>query len=104
MSSSRPVPYVRIVHQPSPVYRMRYKKENRSTFLYAENSPQAQQQQQQSPQNQPTSSSASPSSTSLTGATTGAKKAVRKKGGAVSSDAPDGTFPKIEVPIFPHSV
>lgn len=102
MSTSRAVPFVRIVHQPSSVYRMRYKKENRSTFLYAENAPQSQ------IQNQPTSSSPSTttttttttisSSTSISGsAPATSKKAVRKKGGGVSNDAPDGTFPKIEV-------
>ncbi|RNA25921.1 embryonic polarity dorsal-like isoform X1 [Brachionus plicatilis] len=31
------VPYVEIVYEPSPVYRMRYEAENRSTYLVAEN-------------------------------------------------------------------
>lgn len=78
MSTPRPVPKIRIVHQPSPVYRMRYKKENRSTFLYAENGSQLQGQTGQQAGNN-------------------AKKSVRKKGGTVADDTPDGTFPKIEV-------
>lgn len=81
MSSSRSVPYVRIVHQPSSVYRMRYKKENRSTYLYSENAPQLQSQGQQSTQ-------------------ASNKKPVRKKG---TDDVPDGTFPKIEV-ILAHLI
>ena len=36
-SGQRKVPYARIVHQPSAIYRMRYKAEKRNTFLYAEN-------------------------------------------------------------------
>lgn len=36
-SNTRPVPCARIVYEPSPVYRMRYEAENRSTHLVAEN-------------------------------------------------------------------
>lgn len=102
MSTSRAVPFVRIVHQPSSVYRMRYKKENRSTFLYAENAPQSSQIQNQptssSPSTTTTTTTTSSSSTSInSSAPATTKKAVRKKGGGVSNDAPDGTFPKIEV-------
>lgn len=32
----RPIPYLRILQQPSHVYRMRYKAEKRNTFLYSE--------------------------------------------------------------------
>ena len=37
MASQRPIPYIKIIHQPSSIYRMRYRAENRKTFLYAEN-------------------------------------------------------------------
>ncbi len=32
----RPIPFIRIINQPSPVYRMRYKAENRNTILFSE--------------------------------------------------------------------
>lgn len=35
--SSRPIPYVKIIHQPSSVYRMRYKAEKRTALLFSEN-------------------------------------------------------------------
>jgi hypothetical protein len=32
----RPIPFIRIINQPSPVYRMRYKAENRNNILFSE--------------------------------------------------------------------
>lgn len=86
MASNRPVPYVRIIHQPSSVYRMRYRKENRSTFLLAENASQQQTNDANSPQG---------------AGGGGTKKPVRKKTGAgAGSDSQDGTYPKIEVNFY----
>jgi hypothetical protein len=96
MSSSntigRQVPFVKILHQPTPVYRMRYRAEKRTTFLLAENAT----------ANDPTSSSSMSSliSTNSTTNSTGSKSklaVVRKKIGGLNPDVPDGTFPKIQI-------
>ena len=93
----RPVPYIKIIHQPSQVYRMRYKAEKRTTFLYAENFTDKGGKTGDSL----SSASSSTSSALALGAGSGAKKAapVRKKAvvGPGASDHPDGMFPKIEV-------
>ena len=119
MSSNRPVPYVRIVHQPSPIYRMRYKAENRLTFLYAEsyqsNEKQSFSFSASSSISSPSSSSSSSSSASssasaspsslvasspfsaLSSAKRGGQSARKKNG---QQEHSDGTFPKIEVKLF----
>lgn len=94
----RPVPYLKIIHQPSSVYRMRYKKENRATFLYAQDAI--------LPTSSLSSSSSSSSISTMTANQTSStnpanKKPVRKKGGgAITNQLPDGTFPKVEVTIL----
>ena len=84
-NTTRPIPYIRIIHQPSQVYRMRYKAEKRTTFLYAENF-------QSNDKTKDGNSSGSASAQ-------GAKKTAlpRKKAVQGGSDHPDGMFPKIEV-------
>lgn len=86
--NERQIPFARIVHQPSPVYRMRYKAEKRNTFLFSENNNNL----NSSLENLPTTSSAASASTSNKKAT------YRKKNGALN-ETPDGTFPKIEVSL-----
>lgn len=97
-NSFRPVPYVRIVHQPTPVYRMRYKAEKRTTFLLAENAT-------ANDQTVATSAAAAAASSSTTAAATNSKSkaAVRKtKGGGLSSDVP-GILILINIPFhFPY--
>lgn len=67
------MPYLRVIHQPSTVYRIRYKKEKRTTFLYADNSATAGNHNELN---------------------CNSKKPVRKK---TTTNASDGTFPKIEI-------
>lgn len=103
LTSQRPIPYTKIIHQPSAIYRMRYKAENRKTFLYAENYTSV-----------ATGNSTAPTplnnSSNLTTNTNESNKktvANRKKhiplGTASSSassskiESADGVFPKIEV-------
>lgn len=88
-NNSRPIPFVKIIHQPSPVYRMRYKAEKRTTFLLAENA--LANEQASSSSTSPSQIAASASSQSKS------KTALRKKNGTLSSDVPDGTFPKIQI-------
>jgi hypothetical protein len=84
-NNERPVPYARIVFQPSSIYRMRYKAEKRTTFLLAEDALNVSQSSSpltgfNSPDNQPSTSKKNAN--------------FRKK---TANEYQDGTFPKIEV-------
>jgi len=102
----RPIPYVKIIHQPAPVYRMRYKAEKRTTFLLAESA--------LATDNAggggavaaavvPTSSSTSLASSTTTSNTSpnsnpkSKSTVIRKKNGSLNAEIPDGTFPKIQI-------
>ena len=89
---ARPVPYVRIIYQPTPVYRMRYRAEKRTTFLLAENATSSDQNNSSF-----ASSLSSANSTSLNTNSKTKSAVVRKKNGSLNSDVPDGTFPKIQI-------
>lgn len=87
-ANPRPVPYIKIIHQPSQVYRMRYKAEKRTTFLYAENFQTADKGNKAGDGLSSTSAMAAKKAAPLR------KKAVVGPG---ASEHPDGMFPKIEV-------
>ena len=88
----RPIPYVKIVHQPAPVYRMRYKAEKRTTFLLAESAI--------STDNNTAALNVATSATLNTSPNSNQKSktpVIRKKNGSLNAEIPDGTFPKIQI-------
>lgn len=94
--NARPIPFVKIVHQPTPVYRMRYKAEKRTTFLLAENALAS--ENSTMPQSSASASLITPNTGTSAASSAKSKSAViRKKNGGLNTDVPDGTFPKIQI-------
>ena len=90
----RLIPYTKIVHQPSPIYRMRYKAENRKTFLCAEN------YNQSATLSNPATNTNSPNANEAKNSPNSKKAATSRKKHAttiINNETTDGAFPKIEV-------
>lgn len=99
---TRPIPYTKIIHQPSAIYRMRYKAENRKTFLYAENYTAVTSTTASSPI--PLNNSSNVATSNETVIKTSAKKkkpvtiaTTSASASPSKTESADGVFPKIEV-------
>lgn len=92
-TTNRPIPYVKIIHQPSSVYRMRYKAEKRQTFLFAENASVSNQNELSNA----SSTSLAAASTSASSSSSSKKTPGARKKTSLLNETPEGTFPRIQV-------